>query len=120
MWITGPLLLGTRSSCLSTVPRRPSEDSRVPLEPHRDRALSVRSAEIGPTFDCRRAYLFGSFGVDAEFNVPCNERLARMEPESREAQEYRPIYVQEWLFWNHVRTGSSLVSAGCAAGALVW
>lgn len=64
------------------------------------------------------AYLLGSFGVTAAFNVPRNERLARMQAESEQAAAYWPIYVRVWLFWNHVRTGASLVCAACAAGAL--
>lgn len=65
------------------------------------------------------AYLVGSFGVTAAFNVPRNERLARMDSASEEAAAYWPVYVREWLFWNHVRTAASLVSAACAGAALV-
>jgi len=64
-------------------------------------------------------YLIGSFGVTAAFNVPRNERLARMASDSAEAATYWPIYVREWLRWNHVRTAASLLSASCAAAALV-
>ena len=65
-------------------------------------------------------YLLGSFGVTAVFNVPRNERLAKLPPESAEAAAYWPTYVREWLFWNHLRTMASLVSAVCAAGALAY
>ena len=64
------------------------------------------------------SYLVGSFGVTAAFNVPRNERLARMDADSEEAAAYWPVYVREWLFWNHVRTAASLVSAACAAGVV--
>lgn len=64
------------------------------------------------------AYLVGGFGVTAAFNVPRNERLARLDPDSEQATTYWPLYVHEWLFWNHVRTVATLVSAACAAGAL--
>jgi uncharacterized membrane protein len=64
------------------------------------------------------SYLVGSFGVTAGFNVPRNERLARMHADSEEAAAYWPVYVREWLFWNHVRAAASLVSAACAAGVL--
>lgn len=64
------------------------------------------------------AYLLGSFGVTAGFNVPRNERLARLAPESAEAAAYWPRYRREWLWWNHVRTAASLAAAACAAGAL--
>ncbi len=63
-------------------------------------------------------YLAGAFGVTVAFNVPRNERLARLEAGSAEAAAYWPVYVREWLFWNHVRTAASLVSAVSAAAAL--
>ena len=65
-------------------------------------------------------YVLGSFGVTAAFNVPRNERLAKLPPESAEAAAYWPTYRREWLFWNHLRTIASLVSAACAAGALAY
>lgn len=64
------------------------------------------------------SYLVGSFGVTAAFNVPRNERLARLAPESAEAAAYWPVYLREWLRWNHVRTAASTLSAACAAAAL--
>lgn len=64
------------------------------------------------------SYLVGAFGVTAAFNVPRNERLARLPPESAEAAAYWPIYLREWLRWNHVRTAASTLSAACAAAAL--
>ena len=64
------------------------------------------------------AYVVGAFGVTVVFNVPRNERLARMDPESEEAKTYWPVYHREWLRWNHVRTAASLVAAFCAALAL--
>jgi uncharacterized membrane protein len=63
-------------------------------------------------------YLVGSFLVTVGFNVPRNQRLAVMNPESPEAHAYWPIYVREWLWWNHVRTVASAASAACAAAAL--
>jgi uncharacterized membrane protein len=63
-------------------------------------------------------YVVGSFGVTVALNVPRNERLARMGAESSEAARYWPVYVREWLFWNHVRTAASVAAAGCAAAAL--
>ena len=64
------------------------------------------------------SYLIGSFGVTAAFNVPRNERLARLDATSREAHDYWPAYLRGWLLWNHVRTFASALAAGCAAGAL--
>jgi uncharacterized membrane protein len=64
------------------------------------------------------SYLVGAFGVTAAFNVPRNERLARLRCDTEEAAEYWPVYLRGWVFWNHVRTAASLVSAACAAAAL--
>lgn len=64
------------------------------------------------------SYLVGSFGVTMAFNVPRNERLARLAEDSPEAAAYWPIYVREWLRWNHVRTAASLVSVASAAGVV--
>ena len=62
-------------------------------------------------------YLLGSFAVTAIFNVPRNERLARMGAASADAADYWPKYVREWLFWNHVRTVASLAAAAFMAAA---
>ncbi|MFF4980143.1 DUF1772 domain-containing protein [Streptomyces sp. NPDC001046] len=56
-------------------------------------------------------YLFGSFGPTVTANVPRNEALARLEPESAEAAAYWPVYLREWTRWNHIRT---VASAGAA------
>ena len=63
-------------------------------------------------------YGVGSFGVTAACNGPRNERLARLDSGSPEAAAYWPVYLREWLLWNHVRTAACLVSAACAAAAL--
>ncbi len=56
-------------------------------------------------------YLFGSFGVTMVANVPRNEKLATMDPGTREAAAYWSSYVSEWTTWNHVRM---IASAGAA------
>lgn len=63
-------------------------------------------------------YCLGAFGVTLAFNVPRNERLARLDPVSAEAQAYWPIYVRQWALWNHVRTVASVAAAGLAGAAL--
>lgn len=63
-------------------------------------------------------YAVGTFGVTMAFNVPRNNRLARLDATSSEAAAYWPAYVREWTRWNHVRTGAALASAVCAV--LVW
>ncbi len=63
-------------------------------------------------------YLIGTFLVTMAFNVPRNESLARLNPESAQAAEYWVRYVREWSLWNHVRSVASVGSAACSAGAL--
>lgn len=63
-------------------------------------------------------YLIGTFAVTVVFNVPRNERLARLDSASAEAAEYWPVYCREWLRWNHVRTAAAVAAASCAAAAL--
>lgn len=63
-------------------------------------------------------YFVGSFVVTMAFNVPRNERLARLDAQTSEAAAYWPTYLLEWTRWNHVRTVASAASAACAAGAL--
>lgn len=64
------------------------------------------------------SYLLGSFGVTMAFNVPRNERLARLQP-AVAARAYWPAYVREWGRWNHARTAASLAAALLAGGAAV-
>lgn len=66
------------------------------------------------------AFLLGSFGVTAACNVPRNERLGRMDSESDAAAAYWPVYVREWLRWNHVRTLASVVASIAAALSLAY
>ncbi|HEY7689278.1 MAG TPA: anthrone oxygenase family protein, partial [Dongiaceae bacterium] len=49
-------------------------------------------------------YTVGGIGVTMLFNVPRNNALAPLKPESAEAATYWPRYVAEWTMWNHVRT----------------
>lgn len=64
-------------------------------------------------------YLVGTIIVTIAFNVPQNERLAQLPFDSAEAAAYWPVYVREWLVWNHVRCVASLAAAAAAAFALV-
>ncbi|NGO14934.1 DUF1772 domain-containing protein [Streptomyces sp. HC44] len=56
-------------------------------------------------------YLFGCFGVTMVANVPRNDKLATMDPGTREAAAYWPSYVSEWMMWNHVRMVASAAAA---------
>jgi uncharacterized membrane protein len=64
-------------------------------------------------------YLLGSIGVTLRFNVPRNNALAKMAPDSAEGAARWPRYVAEWTFWNHVRTAASLAAAAMFILALL-
>ncbi len=63
-------------------------------------------------------YLFGCILVTMAFNVPLNNRLASVRPDSPEARALWSHYLTKWTLWNHVRTGASLVAASLFAMAL--
>lgn len=60
----------------------------------------------------------GMFAVTMGANVPMNDTLAAMAPDSAEAADYWQIVVDRWTFWNHVRTIASLAAAVCFGLAL--
>lgn len=64
------------------------------------------------------SYVTGTFGVTAAFNVPRNERLARLDPNDPDAARAWSRYVVEWTRWNHVRAVASLAACACFALAL--
>jgi uncharacterized membrane protein len=63
-------------------------------------------------------YTLGSVVVTLTLNVPRNNRLAALQPESQAAAKYWPIYLREWLLWNHVRCAASLAASAATAIAL--
>jgi uncharacterized membrane protein len=56
-------------------------------------------------------YLVGTIGVTMARNVPLNNRLAKLHPQSANAAGYWDEYVTKWTGWNHVRTVAALVAA---------
>lgn len=58
-------------------------------------------------------YLLGTLFVTMAFNVPRNDALAAASPEAAQSAVLWAQYLQEWTFWNHVRTIAAL--AACAA-----
>lgn len=56
-------------------------------------------------------YLIGTVGVTMVFNVPLNNRLALLNPDTAEASQYWLTYLSEWVRWNHVRTSASVLAA---------
>ena len=67
------------------------------------------------------AYLAGPIGMTARFNVPRNNTLARLDPETPASAEYWARYVREWSAGNAVRTlfataATGLLIAGMLSG----
>ena len=58
-------------------------------------------------------YLMGSILVTMICNVPLNDRLAAVKPESAEGKTLWTHYLSLWTAWNHVRTVASLATEAC-------
>jgi uncharacterized membrane protein len=56
-------------------------------------------------------YLIGTIGVTIAGNVPLNDALAIVSPESAEGANLWVKYLTDWTFWNHVRTIAALLAA---------
>lgn len=55
-------------------------------------------------------YLLGCILVTMICNVPLNNALARVAPDSAEGARLWAHYLRNWTWWNHVRTAASLVA----------
>jgi uncharacterized membrane protein len=56
-------------------------------------------------------YLVGTILVTVVFNVPQNDALAAVKPESADGARMWSGYVSVWTLWNHVRTIAALAAA---------
>lgn len=56
-------------------------------------------------------YLVGAIAVTIVFNVPLNEALAKVSPDSIEGANLWAKYLTQWTLWNHVRTIAALAAA---------
>ncbi|WNZ27855.1 DUF1772 domain-containing protein [Leptolyngbya sp. NK1-12] len=56
-------------------------------------------------------YLIGTVVVTIAFNVPLNNALAAVKPDSPEAANHWNRYLTNWTLWNHVRTITALAAA---------
>jgi uncharacterized membrane protein len=63
-------------------------------------------------------YLIGTVGVTIVCNVPLNEALARVEPDSNEGASLWVSYLANWTAWNHVRTIAALAATAMLTIAL--
>lgn len=55
-------------------------------------------------------YLVGVAGVTMAFNVPRNNALAALQPDTTQAASYWSGYLKEWTTWNSVRTLASALA----------
>ncbi len=55
-------------------------------------------------------YLVGVIVVTIAFNVPLNDQLAVVAPDSAAGAEFWQRYLSTWVGWNHVRTLAPLAS----------
>ncbi|MEH1942353.1 MAG: anthrone oxygenase family protein [Nostoc sp.] len=65
-------------------------------------------------------YLVGTFGVTIVFNVPLNEALAKVEPDSAIGANLWSSYLTNWTIWNHIRTAAALAAAASLTIALCY
>lgn len=63
-------------------------------------------------------YIVGSVLVTIFFNVPMNEALDAVKPESVEAANFWSRYLKNWTAWNHVRTMACLLGSSSFIFAL--
>ena len=48
-------------------------------------------------------YLVGHIAVTMAFNVPMNNALAALAPDSQQAAQFWATFLDRWVFWNHIR-----------------
>ena len=63
-------------------------------------------------------YLVGTVGVTIGLNVPLNNALAAVGPDSAEGAKLWRHYLTKWTAWNHVRTAAALAAAAALTIAL--
>lgn len=63
-------------------------------------------------------YVIGTFAVTVALNVPLNDQLASVNPQSGEGAAVWARYLTDWTIWNHVRTGAALLASACLIKAL--
>jgi uncharacterized membrane protein len=56
-------------------------------------------------------YLIGTIGVTIACNIPLNDALAIITPESAEGTTLWAQFLTDWTFWNHIRTVAALLAA---------
>ena len=64
-------------------------------------------------------YFVGNPLVTMVFNVPLNDALAAVDPESANGAAVWANHLNQWVMWNHVRTVTAIVSMACFIVALL-
>jgi uncharacterized membrane protein len=57
-------------------------------------------------------HLIASIGITTLFNVPLNNRLAKVAPDSAEGATLWSHYLKVWTAWNHLRTVGCIGATG--------
>lgn len=65
-------------------------------------------------------YVVGTFLVTIFFNVPLNDALASVDPQSAQGADVWTNYLSRWTIWNHVRTAAALAAMTCLIFGLVY
>lgn len=63
-------------------------------------------------------YLIGTVLVTIACNVPLNDALAKVDPNSSDGATLWENYLTTWTIWNHVRTAAALAAATALTLAL--
>jgi uncharacterized membrane protein len=58
-------------------------------------------------------YLIGTIAVTVGLNVPLNDALAAVQPNSPEGADLWTRFVVRWTAWNHVRTVAAIFTTAC-------
>lgn len=64
-------------------------------------------------------YLAGVIVITIAFNVPLNDRLATVDPDSPEGAEIWHQYLLHWTRWNTVRAATGLAASAAYIAALL-
>ncbi|MBW4580796.1 MAG: DUF1772 domain-containing protein [Tildeniella nuda ZEHNDER 1965/U140] len=63
-------------------------------------------------------YLIGTVIVTIAFNVPLNDALATVKPDSADGASLWSHYLTHWTTWNHIRTVAALAASAVLTIAL--
>jgi uncharacterized membrane protein len=84
-----------------------------------DAALDLGDDEAGLRLAGSLAYLLGTILPTITYHVPCNERLALVDPAKPDAEQLWRRYAAGWTAWNHLRTIMALAASTILTVALV-